>query len=126
MSVGVPIKLLHEVVGHIVTIELKTGQEYRGTVIDTEDNMNVQLKNIEVRHRDGRKSKMERVYIRGSTIRYFVIPDIFKNAPMVKNMDPANAKARGIGMGRGKLNIARAQARGRGRGGFRGRPSYHS
>ena len=30
MSIGVPIKLLHEAEGHIVTIELKTGEVYRG------------------------------------------------------------------------------------------------
>ncbi|KAJ1677126.1 small nuclear ribonucleoprotein Sm D3 [Spiromyces aspiralis] len=109
MSIGVPIKLLHEVQGHIVTIELKTGQEYRGVVVDVEDNMNVQLKQIEVRQRDGRKSHMERAYIRGSTIRYFVIPDMFKNAPMIKNMDPKNTKGRGIGLGRGKLSLPMAR-----------------
>lgn len=30
MSIGVPVKLLHEAVGHVVTIELKTGDTYRG------------------------------------------------------------------------------------------------
>jgi hypothetical protein len=30
MTIGVPIKLLHEAQGHIVTIELKTGSVYRG------------------------------------------------------------------------------------------------
>ncbi len=30
MSIGVPIKLLHEAEGHVVTIEMKTGEVYRG------------------------------------------------------------------------------------------------
>lgn len=34
MSIGVPVKLLHESVGHIVTVELKTGQFYRGKLAD--------------------------------------------------------------------------------------------
>jgi hypothetical protein len=33
-SLGVPVKLLHESVGHIVTVELKTGQLYRGKLLD--------------------------------------------------------------------------------------------
>ena len=27
---GVPVKLLHEALGHVITVELKTGQMYRG------------------------------------------------------------------------------------------------
>ena len=34
MSIGVPIKLLHEAQGHIITIELKTGSVYRGTLFE--------------------------------------------------------------------------------------------
>ncbi|CAG8552187.1 14200_t:CDS:2 [Racocetra fulgida] len=30
MSIGVPIKLLHEAQGHIVTLELNNGTVYRG------------------------------------------------------------------------------------------------
>jgi small nuclear ribonucleoprotein D3 len=36
MSVGVPVKLLHEGEGHIVTIELKSGEIYRGTLLEAE------------------------------------------------------------------------------------------
>lgn len=34
MSIGVPIKLLHEAQGHIITLELKTGQLYRGKLLE--------------------------------------------------------------------------------------------
>ena len=33
-GLGVPVKLLHEAVGHIVTVETKTGQMYRGKLAD--------------------------------------------------------------------------------------------
>ena len=36
-SIGVPIKLMHECEGHIVTIELKSGELYRGTLVEAED-----------------------------------------------------------------------------------------
>lgn len=34
MTIGVPIKLLHESQGHIVSLELKTGQLYRGKLLE--------------------------------------------------------------------------------------------
>lgn len=33
-SLGVPVKLLHESLGHIITVELKTGQLYRGKLAE--------------------------------------------------------------------------------------------
>ena len=36
MSIGVPIKLLHESQHHVVTIELKTGELFRGYLIEAE------------------------------------------------------------------------------------------
>ncbi|PVV04380.1 hypothetical protein BB560_001134, partial [Smittium megazygosporum] len=104
MSIEVPVKLLYEAVNHIITLELKTGQIYRGTLLEVEDNMNLQLKNITVTQRDGRTSHLEQVYIRGSQARFFIVPDMLKNAPMFKNLDPKFAKSRGIGMNRGKIS----------------------
>ncbi|CAG8505763.1 5926_t:CDS:2 [Ambispora leptoticha] len=52
MSIGVPIKLLHEAQGHIVTLELNNGTVYRGKLSEAEDNMNVQLREITVTARD--------------------------------------------------------------------------
>ena len=37
--------------------------------------MNVQLKDITVTSRDGRVSHLEQAYIRGSPVRYFIVPD---------------------------------------------------
>ncbi|XP_051525182.1 small nuclear ribonucleoprotein Sm D3-like isoform X2 [Myxocyprinus asiaticus] len=98
MSIGVPIKVLHEAEGHIVTCETNTGEVYRGKLIEAEDNMNCQ------------------VYIRGSKIRFLILPDMLKNAPMLKSMKNKNQAAVA---GRGKAAILKAQvaARGRGRGG---------
>jgi hypothetical protein len=43
-----------------------------------EDNMNVQLKDITVTARDGRVSHLDQVYIRGSHVRFFIVPDMLK------------------------------------------------
>jgi len=113
MSIGVPIKVLHEAEGHVVTCETKTGEVYRGKLVEAEDNMNCQMTNITVTYRDGRVNQLENVYIRGSKIRFLILPDMLKNAPMFKKV-----QGKGGGAGRGKSAILRAQAaRGRGRGG---------
>jgi small nuclear ribonucleoprotein D3 len=100
MSIGVPIKLLHETQGHIVTIELKTGAVYRGKLIDIEDNMNCQLKDVHVVARDGRSSHLDQVYLRGSYVRYYIVPDMLRNAPMFKNIKVKGVKGRGRGVSR--------------------------
>src|SRR5579862_118329 len=134
-TIGIPIKLLHESQGHIVTVELTNGQVYRGKLVEgttpgpltpspssfsarcfpcfrsfdmlsmvAEDNCNVQLRDVTMTARDGRVSHLEHVYIRGSHVRFFVIPDMLRNAPMFRN----------------KAMRARGAVRG-GRGGVRGR-----
>jgi small nuclear ribonucleoprotein D3 len=120
MSIGVPIKILHEAEGHVVTCETNTGEVYRGKLVEAEDNMNCQFSDVNVTYRDGKTGVLENVYIRGSKIRFLILPDMLKNAPMFKKV-----QGRGGGAGRGKSAILRAQAaRGRGRsfGGGRGGP----
>ncbi len=36
MSIGLPVKLLHEAENHIVTIEMKTGELFRGYLTEAE------------------------------------------------------------------------------------------
>jgi len=122
MSIGVPIKVLHEAEGHIITCETNTGEIYRGKLVEAEDNMNCQMTNITVTYRDGRVAQLENVYIRGSKIRFLILPDMLKNAPMFKRQGQKAANT-GSASGRGKSAILRAQAargRGRARGGSRG------
>ena len=108
MSIGIPIKLLHEAEGHIITLETTTGEIYRGKLLEAEDNMNCQMQNITVTTRDGRVTQVEQVFIRGSMIRFFILPDMLKNAPMFK---PKSAGSRGMSAGGGKSAIMRAQGK---------------
>lgn len=65
-------------------VELKTGETYRGQLVESEDNWNCQMTDVTHVGRDGKESKMEHVYIRGSKVRMMVIPDMLKHAPMFK------------------------------------------
>ena len=113
MSIGVPIKVLHEAEGHIVTCETNTGEIYRGKLVEAEDNMNCQFSAVSVTYRDGRTAELENVYIRGSKVRFLILPDMLKNAPMFKKV-----QGKGGGAGRGKSAILRAQ-------GLPRFPAYH-
>lgn len=44
VATGVPIKLLYQGEGNIVTVELKNGEIYRGLLVQAEDTMNCQLR----------------------------------------------------------------------------------
>ncbi|KAF4763866.1 hypothetical protein HAV15_001076 [Penicillium sp. str.  len=123
-TIGIPIKLLNEAQGHVVTIEITSGVVYRGetfgrwviyfhsSFFGSEDNMNVQLKDITVTARDGRVSHLDQVYIRGSHVRFFIVPDMLRNAPMFRTR---GQRGRGVGLARGKATVQRARGQ-RGRG----------
>jgi small nuclear ribonucleoprotein D3 len=117
-SLGIPVKLLHEAAGHVVTVELKSGELYRGNMIECEDNWNCQLEGITYTAKDGKVSQLEHVFIRGSKVRFMVIPDMLRNAPMFRRLD-ARIKGKGssIGVGRGRAVAMRARAQATGRAG---------
>lgn len=54
MSIGVPIKLLHEAENHVITVELKSGELYRGYLMEAEDTMNMRLDDVYVTGKDGK------------------------------------------------------------------------
>ncbi|CAN0015063.1 unnamed protein product [Sphacelaria rigidula] len=100
-AAGVPIKLLHEGEGHGVTVEMRNGEIYRGHLNDAEDTMNCFMTGVTMTARDGRVSKLEQVYLRGSHIKLIVLPDVLKNAPVFKPVQKMKSKAEESGGGRG-------------------------
>lgn len=83
----------------------------RLTNLTAEDNMNVQLKDITSTARDGRVSHLDQIYIRGSHIRFFIVPDMLRNAPMFRSR---GTRGRGVGLARGRATVNRARASRRG------------
>jgi small nuclear ribonucleoprotein D3 len=78
---GIPIILLHDSMGGIVTVELKNGSVYRGTLDDAQDNMNCLLKDCVRVNPDGQQAIVEVAYIRGSQISFIVVPSMLSKAP---------------------------------------------
>ncbi len=87
--ISIPLKVLHESKGHVVSIELKSGELYRGQLMHVEDTMNCLLENVKVTAKDGQLSAMDQVYIRGAQIWWVSVPDALRHAPFLKNIQPA-------------------------------------
>lgn len=107
MASSVPIKLLHEGEGNTVIVELTNGEKYRGHLVRAEDNMNCQLTNVTMRARDGKLSKLENVYIRGSRVRYVVLPDILKQSPMFQKVQQLKEAKESVEREKNKLKGSR-------------------
>ena len=90
---GTPIKLLQEAEGHVVTIELKTGEVYRGMLTEAEETMNCQLREVIYTSKDGRVSKLEQVFLRGGHVKFIILPDLLKNAPLLKKIQILRSKS---------------------------------
>ncbi|PKU59226.1 putative U6 snRNA-associated Sm-like protein LSm4 [Dendrobium catenatum] len=128
-SLGIPVKLLHEAAGHVVTVELKSGELYRGSMIECEDNWNCQLENItytakvpfifflsSLSSRDalGQGWGMVKCHnlsmFSSEEVKFMVIPDMLKNAPMFKRLDARiRGKGSSLGVGRGRAVAMRAR-----------------
>merc|ERR1712071_559060 len=84
MSLGIPIKVLHEAEGHIITCESSTGEVYRGKLVEAEEHMNLQMSDVTATYRNGSVAQLSNIYLRGTQIKFMILPEMLKNAPMLK------------------------------------------
>ena len=104
-SLTIPVAFFHEGEGLTLTVETKSGNVYRGRANNTEDNFNLNLDGVTVKSKSGGTQKMERVFIRGSTIVMIVFPDILARSPIFDRMRAlARGKVTAKGLGVGRLN----------------------
>ena len=103
----------------VVTIELKNGTVVSGTITGVDVSMNTYLRNVKATIKGKNPVKHDFLSIRGSNIRYYILPDSLNLDTLLIDDTPSHAqsreypKATGRGGGRG--------GRGRGRGGRGGR-----
>lgn len=91
-TVGVPVKLLFEAEGMKITVEMKNGEIYRGLLVGAEDTMNVSLSEVLRTAKNGQISKLPSVYLRGSSIRFVVLPNVLKSAPVFQKVQTQKRK----------------------------------
>lgn len=100
-ATSVPLKILAEAVGSIVTIELDCGETFRGTLTSVDDLMNVTLENASHTRR-GEMRDIPSTHIRGASIVTFQLPELLKLSPAVAAAaiaQPMPSRGRGNGFG---------------------------
>ena len=101
---GIPIKILYDAIGMTVSFELENGDLYTGKLTNVEDNMNVTLASATKTTSYGKSLELAQVYVRGSSIVFFQLPDALKSAPALMaaaSLLTAATDARGGGKGFG-------------------------
>ncbi|KAL8839201.1 MAG: hypothetical protein Q9170_001850 [Blastenia crenularia] len=115
------VRFLMKCANETVTIELKNGTILHGTITSVSPQMNTALRAVKMTPRGRDPISLDTINIRGSTIRYYILPDslpldtlLIDDAPKPKNKARKEQADRGGRGGRG------GRGRGRGGGGFRG------
>ena len=88
-GIGIPIMLLHEAEGHTVTVEMKTGETYRGQLLEAEDNWNCQVGEVTATAKDGKVRTVRFVKIRNT---YFKNCGVFTFTQMQDANNPSHPK----------------------------------
>ncbi|KAK6544299.1 mRNA splicing protein smd1 [Orbilia ellipsospora] len=122
------VRFLMKCTNETVTVELKNGTIIHGTITTVTPTMNTSLRTVRMTVRNREPQTLDTINIRGSTIRYFILPDslpldtlLIDDSVKAKNKarkegDKDRGGAAGGGGGRG-----RGRGRGRGDRGGRGR-----
>ncbi|KAL9184398.1 hypothetical protein ACHAXT_002484 [Thalassiosira profunda] len=123
--VGIPIVLLHDAEGGVVTVETKRGELIRGLLFEAEDMMNLYLKKCVVHGpQAGATRNVEQIYIRGDRDRLRRPPEMLKHAPMFDRIKHwrkhGGAPPEGVGAAVGQAAAILRKAQDRRRGGFGG------
>jgi len=105
-----------------VTVELKNGTLVYGTITSVSPVMNVAMKTVRLTQKNRDQVQLDSINIRGSTIRYIILPDslpldtlLIDDTPKPKNK-ARKEPDRGRGRGRGGRGRGGGGGRGRGRG----------
>ena len=96
-----------------VTVELKNGTIVHGTITSVSPQMNTALRAVKMTPRGRDPVALDAINVRGSTIRYFILPDslpldrlLIDDAPKPTNKARKEPTDRG-GRGGGRLGVVR-------------------
>ncbi|KAI1780057.1 like-Sm domain-containing protein [Hypoxylon cercidicola] len=115
------VRFLMKCANETVTIELKNGTIVHGTITSVSPLMNTALRTVKMTPRGQDPISLDTMNIRGSTIRYFILPDSLPLDTLLidDSVKPKNKARKEVAEKAGPRGGMRG--RGRGRGGGRGR-----
>ncbi|EAS35685.3 small nuclear ribonucleoprotein Sm D1 [Coccidioides immitis RS] len=116
------VRFLMKCANETVTIELKNGTILHGTIASVSPQMNTALRTVKMTPKGREPISLDTINIRGSTIRYFILPDslpldtlLIDDTPKPKNKAKKETdRGRGRGGPRGRGGRGRGRGRGRG------------
>ena len=104
-GVSIPIMLMHEGEGMVLTVETKHDCVYRGLVEYAEDCMNIRMRDVLLTQPTGETKHLKSVWIPGFSVRFVVFPDILEHSPMFRRVD-MQSKGKKVSTGLGVLRQA--------------------
>ncbi|OQE26409.1 hypothetical protein PENSTE_c005G00970 [Penicillium steckii] len=117
------VRFLMKCANETVTIELKNGTILHGTITSVSPQMNTSLRTVKMTPKGRDPLSLDTINIRGSTIRYYILPDslpldtlLVDDAPKPKNKARKEADRGRGGRGGGPRGGRGGRGRGRGRG----------
>eukprot|EP00919_Chromeraceae_sp_WS-2016_P000760 GHVR01001909.1.p1 GENE.GHVR01001909.1~~GHVR01001909.1.p1 ORF type:complete len:122 (+),score=25.37 GHVR01001909.1:90-455(+) len=115
------VRFLMKLSNESVVIELKNGTVIQGVVTGVDISMNTHMKNVKLTLKHKNPVSMDHLTIRGSNIRYFILPDSLPLDTLLideaQKNKPAKERTSRVGpRGRGVRGGPRGAMRGRGRG----------
>ncbi|OBT73885.1 hypothetical protein VF21_08272 [Pseudogymnoascus sp. 05NY08] len=120
------VRFLMKCANETVTIELKNGTIIHGTITSVSPQMNTALRTVKMTARGRDPVALDTINLRGSTIRYYILPDslpldtlLIDDAPKPKNKARKEVADKG-GVRGGRGGPRGGRGGGRGGGGFRG------
>ncbi|DAA78895.1 small nuclear ribonucleoprotein [Trichophyton mentagrophytes] len=121
------VRFLMKCANETVTIELKNGTILHGTIASVSPQMNTALRTVKMTPKGRDPISLDSINIRGSTIRYYILPDslpldtlLVDDQPKPKNKARKESDRGGRGGGRGGPRGRGGRGGGRGRGRGRG------
>ena len=84
---SIPLRLFNSSEDYLITVELKSGELYRGKLIHTSYNMDCQLSNVKYTNPNDELNPnkviaLDSVFIRGSNILLLILPDLLSEQNM--------------------------------------------
>ena len=80
-------KLKHET----LTIEMKNGSQVMGTITKIDEAMNTHMSNVKISKKGKPQVTLDMLYIRGGSIRYYILPDFLPLDKMLEAKKPTAA-----------------------------------
>jgi small nuclear ribonucleoprotein D1 len=117
--VFVAIRFLMKLKKETVTIELKNGTIVNGSMASVDPSMNCHLTRVKMTMKGKSPDSLDSLSIRGSTIRYIILPDSINLDTLLVDDFPKRKEGK-PGTGKNAKSKGRGAAGGRGGGGGRG------